>query len=138
MDSYKAAFNQPTPAAFIQLRKLIGWDNCDVETTQKSISNSLFWVCYYDGYDLIATGRVVGDGAMYFYIQDVIVSPEFQGRGLGTKIMQHIEAYINNNAPKHGTIGLLSAKGKEVFYQKFGYSLRDGQHLGQALCKFIK
>ena len=31
---------------------------------------------------LIAAGRVIGDGGVYFYVQDVIVVPEHQRRSL--------------------------------------------------------
>ncbi len=85
----------------------------------------------------MAIGRVMGDGAMYYYIQDVVVRPTHQGLGLGNQIMQQIEKYLLENASKNAAIGLFAAKGKEGFYQKYGYLVRDGQKLGQALCKFV-
>ena len=75
---------------------------------------------------------------MYYYIQDVIVCPTRQGLGLGNQIMQHIEKYLLENASKYAEIGLFASNGKEGFYQKYGYLVRDGQKLGQALCKFVR
>lgn len=130
-------FSPPTTHSFLQLRQSVAWDNCSAEVTAKSIENTLFWVSLYKHKELVATGRVMGDGAMYFYIQDVIVCPSYQKKGLGNQIMEHIENFLLKNAPKHAAIGLFAAKGKESFYQKYGYLVRDGQNLGHALCKFV-
>ena len=75
-------------------------------------------------------GRVIGDGAIYFYIQDVIVLPEFQKFGLGKLIMNQIEAYLNKNAPHNAFIGLMAADGVQKFYEKFGYRQRPGGRPG--------
>ncbi|MBO1255681.1 GNAT family N-acetyltransferase [Alteromonas sp. 5E99-2] len=135
---FNLIFSQPNIEDFMLIRKSIGWRNCDRKTTTRSVQNSLFWVSYYDGKRLIATGRVIGDGAMYFYIQDVIVLPEYQGRGIGAKIMQYIESYLEKNALPNATVGLLAAKGKEGFYKKFNYLCRDGETLGYGFCKFVE
>ena len=82
-------------------------------------------------------GRVVGDGAMYFYIQDVIVTPTHQGQGLGHQIMLNIEEYLQSAAAQGATVGLLAAKGKEPFYQRYGYVSRPNTLLGNGMCKFV-
>lgn len=66
-------------------------------------------------------GRIVGDGAIYFYIQDIIVIPSYQGRGIGLLIMNEIEAYLEENAFNNSFIGLMAADGVQKFYHKFGY-----------------
>jgi len=134
---FKKTNAPPNTKDFMALRRSVGWENCSEEVTASSISNSLFWVSFYDENQLVATGRVIGDGALYFYIQDVIVASQYQGNGLGLRIMECIENYLYKHTTKHATIGLLSALGKERFYQRFGYLLRDGQKLGQALCKYV-
>ncbi len=128
----------PGAEEFIALRAKIGWSTPSIQTTQHSIDNSLFWVCLRDqSQQLMAIARVIGDNAMYYYIQDVIVAPEYQGQGLGKRLMEQIENYLAQACQPGSTIGLLAAHGKEAFYQKFGYSLRDGKQLGLALCKFV-
>ncbi|WP_227993435.1 GNAT family N-acetyltransferase [Shewanella sp. YLB-07] len=74
---------------------------------QKSLNHSLFHVGICDGNQLVAMGRVVGDGAMSFYVQDVVVHPAYQG----------------------STAALLAAKGKEAFYERFGYIQRPSDYL---------
>ena len=82
-------------------------------------------------------GRVVGDGAMYFYIQDVIVDPYYQQVGIGSVVMEYIEHYLSVSAKKGSTIGLLAAKEKEAFYAKYGYIKRPNDSLGNGMCRFI-
>lgn len=43
---------------------------------------------------IIGMGRIIGDGARIFYIQDVVIHSNFQGKGIGTTIMEKLIAYI--------------------------------------------
>lgn len=103
-----------------------------------SLKGTLFFVCIYDTESLIGMGRVVGDGAMYFYIQDVIVAPEYQGQGIGDRLMREIEAYLSEKARPGSTIGLLAAKGKEAFYSRYQYLERPSDSMGNGMCKFVR
>jgi len=134
---YDISFHQPKVEEFINLRLKIGWGQLDPNLAANSLQNSLFHISIYHHAELIAMGRIVGDGFMYFYIQDVIVDPQYQGKGLGNMIMEHIEKYLSKVAVKGSTIGLLAAKGKEAFYRKFEYIERSGEPLGKGMCKFI-
>ncbi len=127
----------PDAKAFAALRETAGWNNPAMAVIQKSIGNSLFWVCLYSEETLIGCGRLIGDGAMYFYLQDVIVHPAFQELGLGARIMESINGYIAEHCPAGSTAGLLAAKGKEGFYAKYGFTERDGEPLGHGMCRFI-
>ena len=135
---YIIANESPTVDEFVELRRRVGWGETDVLMAKSSLANSLFHVVVRLEGRLIAMGRVIGDGAMYFYIQDVVVSPEYQNQGLGNLLMDRIEAYLSIAAVKGATIGLLAAKGKEGFYRRFGYNLRPNEQLlGHGMCKFI-
>ncbi|ESP92479.1 GNAT family N-acetyltransferase [Pseudoalteromonas luteoviolacea] len=127
----------PTVEEFAAIRVLIGWSNPQLSTLANSMQASLFWVSAYRDDKLIGTGRVIGDGSMYFYIQDIIVHPEHQNIGLGSQIMGLIGAYLDENCQSGATIGLLAAQGKETFYEKFGFTSRDGTKLGLGMCKFV-
>lgn len=135
--------DSPTTQEFIALRAAIGWEEADAAMVQTSLANSLFHVTIYQHSNsktpdkLIGMGRVVGDGAMYFYLQDVVVDPSYQGQGIGDNLMHEIEAYLAKTARKGATIGLLAAKGKENFYRRFGYQQRPNDTLGNGMCKFV-
>ncbi|MCR5501527.1 MAG: GNAT family N-acetyltransferase [Lachnospiraceae bacterium] len=32
--------------------------------------------------EVVGMGRLVGDGVMYWYLQEIVVLPEYQGRGI--------------------------------------------------------
>lgn len=135
--NYQIFNESPTVEEFIELRRRVGWGETDVLMAKKSIANSLFHVVVRAQGTLVGMGRVVGDGAMYFYIQDVVVSPEHQNQGIGQLLMDRIEAYLSTAAVKGATIGLLAAKGKEGFYSRYAYMLRPNETLGNGMCKFI-
>ncbi|KPZ62367.1 GNAT family N-acetyltransferase [Pseudoalteromonas sp. P1-7a] len=134
---YKVEFKAPALDEFANLRTQVKWQNPNDEVLKASIENSLFWITVYDTYKLIGTGRVIGDGAMYFYIQDIIVAPSYQKQGIGRLVMTHIENYLSSTCSNGATVGLLSAHGKESFYTHYGYVKRDGDVLGLGMCKFI-
>lgn len=135
--AYKVKLEAPALDEFANLRTQVKWQNPNDEILKASIENSLFWVTVYDTDKLIGTGRVVGDGAMYFYIQDVIIAPSYQKQGIGHLVMTHIENYLASACSNGATVGLLSAHGKESFYIQYGYVKRDGDSLGLGMCKFI-
>lgn len=137
IDNFQVKLSSPTAIEFLSLRKKVGWQNVTANKVQTSLANSLFHVVIYDNSQLVAMGRVVGDGVMYFYIQDVVVDPRYQGYGLGDTIMKAIEAYLSEAAGEGATIGLLAAKGKETFYARYGYLARPNTSLGNGMCKFV-
>ena len=136
-DKYIVKLEKPTADDFVNLRSKVGWGDLDLKLASKSLANSLFHITVYENSQLIGMGRVVGDGAMYFYIQDVVVDPQYQKQGIGSLIMEHIESYLTSAAYEGSTIGLFSAKGKEDFYSKYHYLLRPSDSLGHGMCKFI-
>lgn len=136
-ENFIVKHSPPKPEQFAHLRSLVGWNNPELAVLARSIRQSLYWVSVFCSEQLIGLGRVVGDGAMYFYIQDIIVHPHFQDQKVGSLIMQSINHYLNNQCEKGATVGLFAAKGKEAFYQQFGYCERDGETLGLGMCRFI-
>jgi ribosomal protein S18 acetylase RimI-like enzyme len=71
---------------------------------------------------------------MDFYIQDVIVHPHFQGKGIGKAMMKDLMNYLDRYASKGSFIGLMAAKGKERFYKSFGFAERPNDIYGAGMC----
>nr|WP_282444920.1 GNAT family N-acetyltransferase [Idiomarina sp. ATCH4] len=120
------------------MRRQVGWDDIDLGVAQKSLDGSLFHVSIRDDKKLIGMARIVGDGFMYFYIQDVVVSPDYQGYGLGKALMGRVERYLSKACPIGATVALLAVRGKESFYRGYGYIERDGLNLGKGMCRFVR
>lgn len=78
---------------------------------------SKFKCLVYSNGTLIGAGRALADGADCSYICDVAVHPEYQGLGLGKKIVEKLVAL----SAGHKKIILYANPGKEGFYRKLGF-----------------
>ncbi|MDX1545326.1 MAG: GNAT family N-acetyltransferase [Christiangramia sp.] len=120
----------PTLREYQILRGSTGWEDLDDTTVEKGLENSLFAVCAIAGGQTVGIGRIIGDGAIYFYIQDVIVMPAFHKMGIGDRIMRELEEWLNKNTYRHSFIGLMAAEGVKDFYTRFGYLERGSSRPG--------
>ena len=113
------------PEDFVRLRVATGFAEVPIEHAERALAGGLLNVsATYEG-QLVGMGRLVGDGAMYWYLQEIIILPEYQKQGIGTKIVNHLVDYaVEHSATgKFTTIGGVSAKGKEGFYTKMGFDI---------------
>ncbi len=113
-----------------ELRATTNWSSFPDSIIEKALEKDLFSVLIYHHQQLVAMGRVIGDGVLYFYIQDLIVHPDYQKQGLGTLLMKHIDSYLNHHAPDKAFIGLMAAENVQVFYEKIGYQVRPSSKPG--------
>jgi ribosomal protein S18 acetylase RimI-like enzyme len=81
----------------------------------------------------VGMGRVIGDGGCFFQIVDIAVLPEYQGRGLGKRIMSALVAYLRQNAPSSAYVSLLADGRAEALYQQFGFRLTAPGSVGMFL-----
>ena len=113
----------PTLDEYLALCEGVGWSKyVNRETARVALSNSLCAVVAEQDSRCVGMGRIVGDGALFFYIQDVVVEPSLQGQGLGQKLMIRLMQWLDDNAPDRAFVGLFSAKGKTPFYERYGFS----------------
>jgi predicted GNAT family N-acyltransferase len=111
----------PTSAEFIALRQQMGWGVVDDGTARRTIECACFTVCLRREGRLVGLGRIMGDGALYFSIADVIIAPELQGGGHGVTLMNALTAYLKRAATPGASITLQPLKGREGFYERFGF-----------------
>ncbi len=119
------------------LRGTTNWNPVPDLQVQKALEHDLFSVCLFSDRKAIGMGRVIGDGAIYFYIQDLIVHPEHQGKGVGTSLMNTIESFLDHRVQGYAFVGLMAAQGVEAFYKGFGYTKRadDGPGMFKVIQK---
>ncbi|MDR3559896.1 MAG: GNAT family N-acetyltransferase [Negativicutes bacterium] len=86
------------------------------EKIAASIANSL---CYgvYDHDEQIGFARVITDFATTYWLCDVIVAPQYRGRGLGERLVR----YIVGSAELKDLTGVLKTKDAHGLYEKFGF-----------------
>lgn len=126
------------PRDYMAMRAVVGWKQFSLEQAAEGLEHSYIW-CYRDQGHPIAYGRIVWDHGYVVYIADLIVLPEYRGQGLGRAIMEHIMAFVREKL-KPGykmSVSLLSAKGKEAFYEKFGFVSRPTDAVGAGMNQWV-
>ena len=125
----------PTEDEFNDLTEAVNWGRRNNEIVKEALKNTLYSLCVYDGNKLIGYGRIIGDKTIFLYIQDVMVIPEYQGKQIGTGIMKEllkqIEEYKKVNPDIRTYLG--ASKGKESFYERFGFISRPNEELGAGM-----
>ncbi|MFJ7826734.1 GNAT family N-acetyltransferase [Psychrobacillus sp. NPDC096623] len=122
MKNYKIENNIPTLEEFKYLCASVGWSNyMNFEVAETSLKKSIHCITVKDNEQIVGMGRIVGDGAIYFYIQDIVVHPDYQKHGIGNEIMNLLVKYLNINAPDKAFVGLFASQGKETFYEKYNF-----------------
>ena len=123
------------------LRKSVGWNEIEDNLALKTIENALFIITAISNEKIIGITRVSGDGGYAIFITDVIVLPEYQGKGIGKKLMKRAMDFIKNDFLQKGQgacINLMAAKGKESFYKKFGFGERPNNNVGAGMDQWIE
>lgn len=120
---------------FNHLYDLVGWGSYDDDITKKALENTFYSVSVYDNDKIIGFGRIIGDGICFMYIHDVMVDPSYQNKKIGTMIMNKlidkIEVLEKENPDMRTYLG--ASKGKEGFYEKFGFVKRKDAGLGEGM-----
>jgi GNAT superfamily N-acetyltransferase len=126
---------------FIFLRKSVGWGEMEIKLASNAIKNALFIVTAIFEDKIIGLTRVSGDGGYTVLIQDVIVLPDYQNKGIGKKLMEKVMEFIKEKFIKKDQnifINLMSAKDREPFYEKFGFEKRPNENFGAGMSQWIK
>lgn len=127
--------NTLTADAFLAFQRQMGWPIYPRAQVEKSITNQLYAITVVDNGIVVGFGRLNGDAALYWYVNDVFILPEYQGKGIGTQIMQRLIDYaVNNSLPGTNiSLCLMSAQGKEGFYEKLGFQRRPSENEGAGM-----
>ena len=118
----------------LNLYSSVGWTNYtdNPEMVKKAYENSLLTLGAYDSDQLVGVIRTVGDGFSIVFVQDILVFPEYQRKGIGTQLLREVierfsTAYqmmlMTDNTPK--TIS---------FYQSLGFVKVDDM----GCCAFMR
>ncbi|MCR4715617.1 MAG: GNAT family N-acetyltransferase [Lachnospiraceae bacterium] len=124
---------------YLNLRDSVGWKKLSNNQAKKSINNALYITVLYENDRPCAMGRVVGDGAVICYVQDLVVRPECQGKGYGSTVLEDLKSYVES-LREPGTVmmfSLMCAKGREQFYEKHGFIARPTDKLGPGMIQYL-
>lgn len=98
------------------------------EMHEKAFQASHTTVFAFAGNRLIGCGRALSDGVYQAALYDVAVLPEFQGHGVGRRILEALLARVG-----HCNVILYATPGKEPFYQKHGF-----RRMKSGMARFVR
>lgn len=132
--------NSLTIDEYLYLRQQVGWVQLSDRQAQLALDNCLYNIKAIDehGY-IMGMGRIVGDGAVICYIQDLVVIPEAQGMGVGSMIIDRLIDYVKSIKEEDSTmmLCLMCAKGREPFYEKHNFIARPTEKLGPGMIQYL-
>ena len=84
------AYSQYLESEILPLYKAVGWRNYyeHPQMLEQAYAGSLCVLGAYEQETLVGIIRAVGDGHSIVFVQDIIVHPNFQRRGIGTELMR--------------------------------------------------
>lgn len=108
-----------SPEAMADLRESVGWNRMEKEYGNP-LMTSFFHIAVYDGDQLVGFVDSVSNGVTDAYIQDLIVRPDYQGKGIGTDLMKKMIASLKE---KHiYIISVIFEERLKPFYDRFGFN----------------
>ena len=133
MANYEIKYKMPTAEEWRYLRSFTEWKVFEDSAFETAAQNSVFGVSVYDSAKIIGMGRIVGDGIICFYIQDIIVACEYRHKQVGALILTCLLKYIYQYSEIGSTIALFSHLGTERFYERFGFVVREKNGKGSGM-----
>ncbi|MDD6136511.1 MAG: GNAT family N-acetyltransferase [Lachnospiraceae bacterium] len=133
--------NSISTEEYLKLRAAVQWRELSENQAIQVINNSLFFVKAVDDCgNVVGMGRIVGDGAVVCYIQDLIVLPDMQGKNIGSLLIKRLIAFVNELREENTTLMLclMCAKGREKFYEKHGFIARPNDMLGPGMIQYLQ
>src|SRR5262249_730264 len=89
----------PTVEEYRALVKAVGsGDSGHPGLAEKGLAGTQFGVVAVDNERAVGAGIVLGDGATFAYLKDIMVLPEWQGRGIGSRIVEALLSIIRRTA----------------------------------------
>lgn len=127
--------NTLTAEEFLRFQQEMGWPVDPKAQWEKALQNTLYSLKAVKDGSVIAMGRLVGDGAAFWYLNDIFIRTDFQGQGLGRAIVTRLLTYVKENSlpGTEVSVCLMAAKGKEGFYEKLGFHTRPYEYEGAGM-----
>lgn len=125
----------PKVEEYNNLTNAVYWGKRDEKIVEEALKNSIYCICAYEENELVGFGRIIGDKTIFLYLQDIMVNPKYQGRGIGRKIIENILEKVEDFKEINPNIKvyLCASKDKESFYEQFGFVKRPNDELGAGM-----
>lgn len=118
----------------LELYSSVGWtaytDHPD--SLRRGFENTLLILGAYTENELLGILRAVGDGETIIFIQDILVHPDYQRRGIGTALLK--EALSRYSHVRQIQLATDNTEQTKAFYRSCGF--RELSEIG--CCGFMK
>jgi GNAT superfamily N-acetyltransferase len=115
----------PTPDELHQLVTAVGWsqpeENASPEIPRSSVAQVLVAEDSSSG-QIIGCAFLLTDHAGFYYIKNVIVLPDWQGKQVGTALMAELTRWLDQHAPDKSLVALHTGESLAPFYRRFGFA----------------
>ena len=113
---------------YLWLREAVGFKKLTRTQAVKALKNSLYVVAAY------------ADDRIICYIQDLMIHPDYQKAGVGSKIIENLIAFVESirEDDTEMMLDLMCAKGREAFYEAHGFISRPNESLGPGMIRYLK
>ena len=113
-------YNETVSAkALSDLRESVGWNRMEDEYNNP-LMTSYYHIAVYEDGKLVGYIDSVSNGVTDAYIQDLMVHPDYQGKELGTELMNQMIAYLKEK--RIYIISVVFEESLKPFYDRFGFS----------------
>lgn len=118
-------YNTLTKEEYIDIMSSVSWKIPSERLLEISLKNGIN-VKYVLNNKTVGMASFVTNGGYAGLIMDVVVKPDFQGKGYGKALIKSLIKYIQSQMQggEEMMIQLLSAPGKEKFYSNFGFKVK--------------
>ena len=82
--------NELSAKEYCELRAAVAWQPLIEEQAQSGLYNSDFIIACRDDGDIVGCARIFWDKGYIAYLADVMVKPEYQGKGIGKALVAQI------------------------------------------------
>ncbi|KAG7087690.1 hypothetical protein E1B28_013637 [Marasmius oreades] len=126
---YTFVDSPPSLRTYLDLRRLTGLTPKTDAQGEGALSGSWVFctVLYQDQNrpvseaEVVAMGRVIGDGGWYFVIADMAVHLAHQRKGLGEAVLRRLIARIKEQAPPGALVTLSADEKGRALYRRCGF-----------------
>lgn len=124
-----------TGEEYNELRLSVEWRSITQGQAERGLEHTTFLAAVRDHGKIVAMGRMLFDFGYTAYLGDVIVRPEYQGQGIGKKIVEELIDRTLEAAHEGERIMFIlgAAKDKEGFYEKLGFQRRPNEFSGDGM-----
>ncbi|KEK23464.1 GNAT family N-acetyltransferase [Bacillus gaemokensis] len=115
----------PTIKEYIDLRRSTGKSAQDESLAQIALNHTIHSVIVKEGdeSEVLGLGRIIGDGAYFFQIVDMMASPLQKDKGIDDIVLKELLSYLEGKSLKGTHVTVMADVSSIKLYQKFGFNL---------------